>query len=263
MYDFANSGYTTVVITAIFNAYFVARGRRQRALGDVRLDAALAVSYAAIVVTAPADRARGPTCARPRSACSGSPRSAASPAPRRSRSPGPRRWCSPCVLVAVSNFFFGTGENVVAAFLPELARGDGAGQGLRLGLEPRLPRRHADPRACASSTSPGAQGAGATAAQFVPGDDADHRGASSRSRACRRSWSCASAPSRRPAAGAAPSSSAFARLRDTARHARRYRDLARFLVCLVFYQAGVQTVIALAAIYAEQAMGFTTRRPSS
>ncbi|MFA5825173.1 MAG: MFS transporter, partial [Gallionellaceae bacterium] len=24
MYDFANSGYTTVVITAIFNAYFVA-----------------------------------------------------------------------------------------------------------------------------------------------------------------------------------------------------------------------------------------------
>ena len=24
MYDFANSGYTTIVITAIFNAYFVA-----------------------------------------------------------------------------------------------------------------------------------------------------------------------------------------------------------------------------------------------
>jgi UMF1 family MFS transporter len=24
MYDFANSGYTTVVITAVFNAYFVA-----------------------------------------------------------------------------------------------------------------------------------------------------------------------------------------------------------------------------------------------
>ena len=48
-------------------------------------------------------------------------------------------------------------------------------------------------------------------------------------------------------------------LADTARHARRYRDLARFLVCLVCYQAGVQTVIALAAIYAQQAMGFTTQ----
>jgi UMF1 family MFS transporter len=30
-------------------------------------------------------------------------------------------------------------------------------------------------------------------------------------------------------------------------------------VCIVFYQAGVQTVITLAAIYAEQAMGFNTR----
>ena len=46
---------------------------------------------------------------------------------------------------------------------------------------------------------------------------------------------------------------------ETLRHARRYRDLARFLVCIVFYQSGVQTVIALAAIYAQQAMHFTTR----
>jgi UMF1 family MFS transporter len=46
---------------------------------------------------------------------------------------------------------------------------------------------------------------------------------------------------------------------DTVRHARRYRDLARFLVCLVCYQAGVQAVVALAAIYAQQAMGFTTQ----
>jgi UMF1 family MFS transporter len=43
------------------------------------------------------------------------------------------------------------------------------------------------------------------------------------------------------------------------RTAHHYRDLRRFLVCLVFYQAGIQTVIALAAIYAQQAMGFTTR----
>jgi UMF1 family MFS transporter len=40
---------------------------------------------------------------------------------------------------------------------------------------------------------------------------------------------------------------------------RRYRDLTRFLVCVVFYQAGIQAVVALAAIYSEQAMGFTTR----
>src|SRR5690606_29179347 len=52
---------------------------------------------------------------------------------------------------------------------------------------------------------------------------------------------------------------AFARLAETLRTAQRYRDLRRFLVCLVFYQAGIQAVIALAAIYAQQAMGFSTR----
>src|SRR5690606_36865119 len=52
---------------------------------------------------------------------------------------------------------------------------------------------------------------------------------------------------------------AFAELAATLRTAGHFRDLRRFLLCLVFYQAGIQTVIALAAIYAQQAMGFTTR----
>jgi len=51
---------------------------------------------------------------------------------------------------------------------------------------------------------------------------------------------------------------AYARVRETLRNTTRYRDLRRFLLCLVFYQAGIQTVIALAAIYAEQALGFST-----
>ena len=59
--------------------------------------------------------------------------------------------------------------------------------------------------------------------------------------------------------GATLVGAAFARLAVTLRHAALYRDLRRFLVCIVFYQAGVQTVITLAAIYAQQAMGFNTR----
>jgi UMF1 family MFS transporter len=51
---------------------------------------------------------------------------------------------------------------------------------------------------------------------------------------------------------------AFLRLGYTLRHVRDYRDLVRFLACLVFYQAGIQAVITLAAIYAQQAMGFNT-----
>ena len=38
MYDFANSAYTTVVITAVFSAYFVGGVAREQALGHVRVD---------------------------------------------------------------------------------------------------------------------------------------------------------------------------------------------------------------------------------
>ena len=53
MYDFANSGYTTAVITAIFNAYFVAVVADNKPWATFAWTAALAVSYAAIMFTAP------------------------------------------------------------------------------------------------------------------------------------------------------------------------------------------------------------------
>lgn len=52
----------------------------------------------------------------------------------------------------------------------------------------------------------------------------------------------------------------FARLTQTLKHAREFRDLRRFLICTIFYQAGIQAVITLAAIYAQQAMHFTTQQ---
>jgi UMF1 family MFS transporter len=48
----------------------------------------------------------------------------------------------------------------------------------------------------------------------------------------------------------------FARLRQTWREARRFEDFAWFLACAVAYQAGISVVIALAAVYAEQVLGF-------
>jgi len=51
--------------------------------------------------------------------------------------------------------------------------------------------------------------------------------------------------------------SPFEKLRTTLAGAGRFRDLRRFLVCILFYQAGIQAVVALAAIYATEAMGFT------
>jgi UMF1 family MFS transporter len=46
------------------------------------------------------------------------------------------------------------------------------------------------------------------------------------------------------------------RLLHTAREARRFPDMARFMVCLLCYQSGVFAAIALAAIYAQAAIGF-------
>src|SRR6185503_14895126 len=53
MYDFANSGYTTVVITAVFNAYFVAAVAGKAPWATFAWTAALSVSYLAVLLTAP------------------------------------------------------------------------------------------------------------------------------------------------------------------------------------------------------------------
>ena len=48
----------------------------------------------------------------------------------------------------------------------------------------------------------------------------------------------------------------LARLAQTWRQAQDYRDFVWLLVCAVAYQAGIAVVIALAAVYAEQVLGF-------
>src|SRR5262245_3931113 len=53
MYDFANSGYTTVVVTAVFNAYFVAVIAGNAPWATFAWTAALSASYALILLTAP------------------------------------------------------------------------------------------------------------------------------------------------------------------------------------------------------------------
>src|SRR6266702_4471997 len=53
MYDFANSGYTTVVITAVFNAYFVAVIAGNAPWATFAWTAVLSASYALILLTGP------------------------------------------------------------------------------------------------------------------------------------------------------------------------------------------------------------------
>lgn len=53
---------------------------------------------------------------------------------------------------------------------------------------------------------------------------------------------------------------AWSRVWQTLRHLRQFPDLYRFLLCSLFYQAGIQAVVALTAIYANQALGFTLQQ---
>jgi UMF1 family MFS transporter len=255
MYDFANSGYTTVVITAVFNAYFVAVVAGDAPWATLAWTATLAVSYAAVMVTGPLLGAYADQRAAKRRllvmSTIGCVVFTAALA-----LVGPGALALGCVLVALSNFFFSTGENLIAAFLPELARGKALGKvsgwGWGLGYIGGLISLGAS---LAYVTA--AQGRGETSAEFVPVTMLITAGIFLAASLPTLIWLKERAVPQPAADGLART--AFARVWDTVRHAATFTDLARFLGCLVCYQAGVQAVVALAAIYAQQAMGFTTK----
>jgi UMF1 family MFS transporter len=255
MYDFANSGYSTVVITAVFNAYFVAVVAGGATWATFAWTAALAVSYALIVLTAPVIGAYADAHAAKKRllffttlGCVVFTAGLALV--------GSGDLALGIALVILSNFFFGTGENLVASFLPEIAQGEALGKvsgwGWSLGYLGGLVALGS----CLAYVSH-AQAQGASASEFVPVTMLITAAI----------FAVASLPTflflrerAQPVSAAVDVlGGAFARVAETLSHARRHADLWRFLICVVFYQAGIQTVIALAAVYAQEAMGFTMR----
>jgi UMF1 family MFS transporter len=256
MYDFANSGYTTVVISAVYNAFFVAVIAGNAAWASFAWSAALAASYAAIMLTGPllgayADLhgAKKKLLLMSTVGCVLGTVLLAWPAQG--------QVALAMGLVALSNFFFGTGENLIAAFLPELARGRAMGKvsgwGWGLGYFGGLLVL-----AIALAYVNQVQAAGGSAPDFVPGVMYITAGLFALCALPTFLLLKERAISRPLASGFALD--AFRRVGDSLAHARQYRDLFRFLVCIVFYQAGIQAVIALAAVYAQQAMHFDTRQ---
>ena len=120
-YDFANSGYTTVVLTAVFNAYFVSVVAGNTDWATLLWTLALSVSSLLVMLTAPAigawaDRygAKKKLLAICTIGC------VATTAALSLAQPG--MLVLTVILVIVSNYFFSIGDAVNAAFLPELAR---------------------------------------------------------------------------------------------------------------------------------------------
>ncbi len=257
MYDFANSGYTTVVITAIFNAYFVAVVAEGREWGTFAWSAALALSYFFVMATAPVIGAYADAYAAKKKLLLFSTVGCVAFTAGLALA-GPGDLYTAMALLIVSNFFFGMGENLIAAFLPELARGEAMGRvsgwGWSIGFVGGLVSLGAS-----LAYVTWAEGQGQNAAQFVPVTMLITAILFTLSAVPTFLILKERAVPQPHLIGRGVVAEALGRLGDTLHHARRYRDLGRFLGCVVFYQAGIQAVIALAAIYAQQAMGFGTR----
>jgi MFS transporter, UMF1 family len=255
MYDFANSGYTTVVITAIFNAYFVGVVAAGQSWGTFAWTLALSVSYAVIIFTAPIIGAYADAHAAKKKLLAITTVGCVLGTALLSLA-GPGDIALAFLLIAVSNVFFGTGENIVAAFLPELARPAAMGKvsawGWSLGYFGGLVTL-----ALCLAYVIFASGQGQAEAEFVPVTMWITAGMF----AVASSFTFLLLEERAPPqqVQGRTASRALARVGQTLRHAAQYKDLLRFLGCIVLFQSGVQTVIALAAIYAQVAMGFTTQ----
>jgi UMF1 family MFS transporter len=256
MFDFANSGYTTVVLTAIFSAYFVSVVAENAPWGTLAWTLSLGVSYALVMFTGPLIGAYADVHAAKKRllavTTAGCVLATAALA-----WVGRADLALAVFLIVVSNYCFGTGENLIAAFLPEIANGESMGKvsgwGWALGYLGGL----LSLGLCLAYLKWASDQGMATEAA-VPVTMLITAGL----------FALASLPTflllrERAAPQAGPSrlfQDTLGRLGETLHRARRYQDLWRFLVCIVFYQAGIQAVISLAAIYAEQAMGFTTKQ---
>ncbi len=252
MYDFANSGYTTVVITAVFNAYFVAAVADRAPWATFAWTAALSVSYGAVLLSAPLIGAWADAhAAKKRLLAAATAGCVLFTAGLYFAAPGAVALA--IALVILSNFFFSTGENLIAAFLPELAAsramGRVSGWGWAFGYVGGIVSL-----GIALAYITWASGRGEAGAQFVPVVMLITAAL----------FALCAAPTfvflkerarPQPAAG-----SAWGRVLRTLRHAREFADLRRFLVCILFYQAGIMAVVALAAIYAQEAMKFTQQQ---
>ena len=254
MYDFANSGYTTVVLTAVFSAYFAGVIADKAEWGTFAWTAALSISYAIVMLTMPTLGALADLRAAKKRfmlfSTIGCVLATAALALA-----GPGQVALAMVLIIVSNTFYSYGDSLTAAFLPELARrealGTVSGWGWSFGY-------------CGGMLGLGiclgyvlwAQAQGLPASHFVPVTmlvTAAIYGLASIATFALLTERA------QPQEGGSTDNGFTASLRQltaTLHQARRYRDFMWLLLCGLFYQGGVAVAITLAAIYAEQVIGF-------
>jgi UMF1 family MFS transporter len=257
MYDFANSGYTTVVLTAVFSAYFVGAVAGGAPWATLAWTSALSLSYLIVMLTTPVMGAWA-------DARAGKKRLLAAVTLLCVLATAGLSWVQPgdvalaVALIIASNVAYSWGETTSYAFLPELARPEAmgrvsgwgwglgyAGGMLTLGL-------------CLAWVL-SAQARGEPASSFVPvtmGITAAMYGAAA---LLTFAWLKERAQPDAKALQRGGLRASWQRLRQTWAHARAFNDFMWLQLCTVAYQGGVAVAVALSAVYAEQVIGFETQ----
>lgn len=261
MYDFANSGYTTVVLTAVFNAYFVGvvAGDIADTSGRATLLWTIATSITNLLVllSAPVLGAIADHGAHKKRFLAATTvgcvifTAALAFVNRGDVALG-------MLLLIGSAFMFHTGEDLIAGFLPEIAApndmGRISGYGWSLGYVGGM-----FVLGLCLGYIVWAQAHGAAATQYVPSTMLITAAAFALAALPTFLWLRERARPQPLAPGETYLRIGFARVGETLRHVRHYRDLFRFLIALAVYYCGIYTVIVLAAVYAQQVMGFNTQ----
>lgn len=260
LYDFANSGYTTVVLTTIYNAYFVStiamHNGFNTADGTLIWTLAIAAGNLLVLLSAPvvgayADiyHARKKLLGISTLGCVGFTALLALPE-------------QGDVLMAVtfliiSYIMFATGENLIAAFLPELCDqkniGRLSGYGWSIGFLGGLTAL-----ALCMAYVLHAESQQQTASQYVPVTML----------IVAVFFAMSAIPTllflkeRYPVQSTQNhiASKAIHRVMHTIASLHHYPELKRFMIAIILFQAGIYIVIVLAAVYAEQVMGFDTKQ---
>jgi MFS transporter, UMF1 family len=254
MYDFANSGYTTVVITAVFAAYFVGGIAKGAEWATFVWTLALSVSYAIVMLTMPSLGAIADMRAAKKKLLmiftTGCVLSTAALALA-----GPGSVALAFVLIVISNTFYSYGESLTASFLPELAKPQGMGKVSGWGWSFGYFGGMLALGICLGYVIWAGQ-QGIKADSFVPVTmliTAVIYGAA----ACVTFKLLKERAVPNPmAAQHSGFKASLIQLHGTYKQAKHYKDFIWLLLCAVFYQGGVAVAITLAAIYAEQVIGF-------
>ena len=260
MYDFANSGYTTVVLTTVFNAYFVGVLASDAGLSGGSATflwtLAIAAGNALVLLSAPVVGAIVDMRAwKKRALFVASAGCILTTALLGVAGDGPL--AANVILLVASVVMFGTGEYLIAAFLPEIATknqlGRLSGYGWGLGYFGGVFTLF-----CCLGYVTWAEARGLGATHYVPVT----------------LWitalifALAALPTflllreravpREPVAQASYVALGLGRVTRTLRQASRFTDLFRFLSTLLVFQAGMSTVIVIAAIYAQEVLAFSS-----